>query len=121
MRGDYLYIEATGTFSIDEACRSFHDALAVIEKHGATKVLINCLQLTGTPGTMDYYTYGECVAEELRKSSLAERRGTLKLAHVAAAPLLDPDRLSAVVATNRGANMKSVDTVEKALEWLKNE
>jgi len=118
MKGRYLSIVASGVFSIDDARRGFHRALEVIEGYQATRVLVDCRQITGSPSTMDYYDYGELVAEALTGPARKETSRNLKLAHVAQPPLLDERRLSETVAQNRGVMMKSVDNIEEALAWL---
>ena len=118
MKDGYLCIVASGVFSIDEARRGFHQALEVIDEFHATKVLVDCRQITGSPSTMDYYDYGELVAEALTRPGRNGTSRTLKLAHVAQPPLLDERRLSETVAQNRGVMMKSVDNIEEALVWL---
>lgn len=117
-REGYLCIIASGVFAIDDARRAFRQALEVIDTSQASKVLIDCREVTGSPTTVDYYDYGELIAEELTKPGRTGAARTLKLAHVARPPLLDERRLSETVARNRGVRMKSLDNMEDAVTWL---
>ncbi len=117
MRKGYLHFEVTGEFTLDEACRTFAEALTIVDRLAATKVLIDCLGLQGAPTAMDHYRYGEFIAAELMRGS-DKRKQNPQLAYVTRQPLRDKRDLSATVATNRGVFMKSVDTVEEGLEWL---
>ena len=102
MRGDYLYVEVTGMLSIQEACRTFREGWEEIGLRGVEKVVVDCLQLEGSLSTTNNYTYGKFIAEELIKFVATKKRSMPRLAYVAAAPVLDSQRLGQVVATNRG-------------------
>ena len=113
----YLRAEVTGVFTLAEACRTFREALTVVHDRGATRILVDCLGLTGKPTTLDYYQYGEFIAAELMQYAAAGK-GRLKLAYVARDPLVDPGHLSETVARNRAAQVAFVDTPAEALRWL---
>jgi hypothetical protein len=114
MRREYLYVQLTGVFDIEEACESFIKALEVIDFHKATRILVDCLRVQGTPTTIDYYTYGDFISKEL----LRPGRRRLQVAYAVARPLMDAQRLTYTVATNRGANVNTFESVEAALKWL---
>lgn len=117
MRKGYLHFEVTGDFTLDEACRTFTGALKIVDRFAATKVLIDCLGLRGAPTAMEHYRYGEFIAAELVRYS-GRRKKSPQLAYVARKPLRDRSDLSMTVASNRGAFVKPVDTVEEGLKWL---
>jgi len=114
MRQEYLYVNVTGVFAIAEACRSFSRILEAASPYGATKILVDCLQFNGNPNTLERYTYGEFIAEEvLRCQALS-----WKFAYVGKPPLLDKGRFTELVANNRGIDGKAFDNIEDALDWL---
>jgi hypothetical protein len=115
LKKEYLHVTISGTFSIDEACRCFRENMAIVAGCGATRVLVDCLQLEGHPSFIDGYQYGQFIATELYEPRRAKK---LHIAYVAAAPLIDNYRFSELVAINRGASMKSTETTEEALKWL---
>ena len=113
MRREYLYVQVTGAFvHVDEVLKALVKVQETADSHAATKILIDCLQLKGTPNTSDYYTFGVFAAEERAKH--AERIS----AFVGTPPTFDKRHFGELVATNRGATMKSFDRIEDALEWL---
>jgi hypothetical protein len=68
MREQFLYVELTGVFgSVDEANRLSARVFETADLNKATKILIDCLQVKGTPRFPDYYAYGAFVAEERLK------------------------------------------------------
>lgn len=117
-RDGYLYIEVTGRYSIAEACRMFREGLREFARRTTRKVLIDALQVWGSPRTMDHYKYGEFVAAELAEFARKSNRMPPKLAYVASAQILDRERLAQLVASNRGAMMASFETMAEALAWL---
>lgn len=114
MRQDYLYVQIAGIFvSVDEVFKIYLKAQEAAETNAATKVLIDCLRLKGSPTMWDYYQFGEFVAEHRQGNAL--KRMT---AYVGTAPTFDKGHFGELVATNRGANMKAFDRMEDALKWL---
>jgi hypothetical protein len=115
--GDFLRCQGSGEFSIKEACSWFHDIIAAAIQHGATKVLVDCLQIVGNPTTVDRYEFAECLAREV-VGYINERNEFPRLAIVGKEPLLDPNRFGELVARNRGVKVKVVERMEDALKWL---
>jgi hypothetical protein len=115
MRRDYLYVQLTGDFEIDEAIRLYSIVQKEADLHGATRVLIDCLQLEGNPDITDRYRYGKFVAEQQHDNALRRSRIT---AYVGLEPPFDERRFGEVVATNRSARIKRLDRTEDALKWL---
>ena len=121
MRQDYLHVKVTGAFggaSIDEACRSFSKILEAVSTYNATKVLVNCFHLKGDPSTLDYYFYGQFIANELIRYRIKGRQLWPQLAYVYQEPSIDKEHFGEMVATNRGANLKSFGNMEDAFHWL---
>jgi len=119
MKKEYLYVQMTGVFTIEEAKGSFCKILEAASDNDAPKALLNCLQLEGAPSMIERFTYGAFVAKELRLYSIRFGRPSIKLACVAREPLLDKERFGEIVATNRGANVKMFDDEKDALNWLR--
>ncbi len=117
MKKGYLHFEVTGDFALEEACRTFSEALQVVDRLAAAKVLVDCLGLRGAPTVMEHYRYGEFIAAELMRQS-EKRKKNPQLAYVARTPLRDRADLSVTVAGNRGVFIKSFDTIEEGLAWL---
>ena len=83
------------------------------------RILVDCRQLRGRPSTLEYFQYGVFIAAEMGRFLDAKKFQRLSLAYVGFAPLIDPEHLSQVVATNRGASVISTDNLEYALDWLR--
>ena len=117
MRRDYLYVRLSGAFSAVETMTFYLEAKKEADLRKNSRVLIDCLQVTGSPSTAERYQLGALVAQEMR-DSVSWRRAT---AVVATEPLLDKGRLIELVATNRGAKFKAFDRISDALRWLGSE
>src|SRR5690349_20272190 len=114
-----LEVEVQGEFSIEEAKRSFLETLENVGRHGATKVLIDGRTLTGEPGVIERFIYGEfAAAETARASSKHKLSRTPRFAYVLKEPMLDPRRFGENVAANRGMIIKVFENREEAIEWL---
>ena len=118
MRPQYLYVRVAGVYSLEAARRSFSKGLEVIDQNHAAKVLVDCRQVSGTPSLGDYYSYGEFIAQEQYKPTKTGRMRRPQLAYVAIKPLMNKAHFAQLVATNRGANMRSFENMEDALRWL---
>jgi hypothetical protein len=117
-KSGYLHFELSGQFEIQEACRCFTKAIEHLSAGHGTKVLIDCHRLAGTPSSLDYFLYGQYVATELFRLSLAGHNRIIHLVYVAPHALLDKAHFGQIVATDRGVSVKSVHTLEEAHRWL---
>lgn len=117
-KAEYLYVRITGEFSTEETCSSFVDTLGSIDYLKATKILIDCRQLTGVPQSMDYDSYGTFVAGELRKRSKSESKGKIHLAYVIDSVSLDGDPPNSISALDDDVDVLVVDDIGEALRWL---
>ena len=117
-KGSYLLVTSKGEFTLKSACDGFLEGLNAADSYHVSKVLVDCLQLSGKPSTVDLYSYGRFMADELSKRDRRGPSGKLRLAYVAAEPLADPGRLRTLVATNRGVVTETFDNVDAALKWL---
>jgi hypothetical protein len=111
--GGFLLCKASGEFNFEDACSMIQEVLAESGQRGATKVLVDCLQMGGSPTMVERYTLSEFLAREI-----VELKGFPRLAFLGKEPLVDPNRFGELVATNRGVRMKTVEQMEDALNWL---
>jgi len=121
LKEEYLSVRMTGEWSLVAACDAFKKMLDAADGHGATKILVDCLQLQGRPSTLDIFHYAEFGAQELAKPAKSGQRRYLHLAYIATAPIADKEHFGALVARNRGVDVITVDTVAEGLEWLRDQ
>jgi hypothetical protein len=115
---DYLYVTANGTFSLDEAQRSFLEMLESLARFKLTKVLFDGRMLVGEPQMIERFYYGEFAARSV--ASFASRGVSVatRFAYVLVEPMLDPERFGETVAVNRGLRVRAFDNLEAARAWL---
>lgn len=115
---DYVYVTATGEFSLDDAQRSFLEMLESVAVAKPTKVLFDGRMLIGEPEMIERFYYGEFAARSV--ASFASRGVSLatRFAYVLEEPMLDPDRFGETVAVNRGMIVRAFDNLEAARAWL---
>jgi len=107
-------VTCRGSFDQTETLRIYGEAFEVARREGRNGVLVDAREVTPpAPSLADRYDQGVLVA---RLS--AEHRWAIRMAIVAQPSLLDPDRVGEVVATNRMANARVFDDIEKAGDWL---
>ena len=99
--------------------RSFTESMEWISGTKHRRILVDCRQLRGRASTLEYFQYGAFIAAEMGRFMDAKKLQRLSLAYVGYAPLFDPEHLSQVVATNRGASVISTDNLQYALDWLR--
>lgn len=114
----FLKVTATGTFSLDEAKRTFVEMLEAVALHETAKVLFDGRQLLGEPKVLERFYYGEFAAQTIRDYSVRVASLATQFAYVLKEPVLDPKRFGENVAVNRGMNTKVFDNPEDARQWL---
>ena len=114
---EFLHCKASGQFGFEDACLLIRDVLSESAQRGATKVLVDCLEMGGSPTVVERYGLAEYLAHELIDHISARKRFP-RLAFLGKEPLVDPNRLGEIVATNSGVQMKTVERMEDALKWL---
>jgi hypothetical protein len=114
-RPDHVRVVASGIYDALEVQQVLREAIAAASAHQQTKVLVDCRELTGTPGTMQRFDLADTITRFYH-----ERRGAsvIRLAIVGAEPLIDPARFGETVALNRGLPIKVTTDLEEALRWL---
>ena len=116
--GGLLDVEVHGQFSLEEAKRTFLEALDSVGRHRAGKVLFDGRGLTGEPEVMERFFYGEFAAVESARVARERDMPRPWFAYVLEEPVLDPRRLGENVASNRGMIVKAFNNREEALKWL---
>ncbi len=107
----------TGSYTLEEAKRTFLSLIEEVKKHRASKVLVDGRTVTGKPTTMERFYYGEFCAAEVLK--LVNKHSLIpKFAFILQEPVLDPGRFGENVAVNRGMNVKMFDNIDEAQAWL---
>jgi hypothetical protein len=114
-RADHIRVVALGIYDALEALQVLREAIEAALAHKQTKVLVDCRELTGTPGTMQRFDLADTITRFYH-----ERRGSsvIRLAIVGTEPLIDPVRFGETVAHNRGFPIKVTTDLDEALSWL---
>ena len=112
----FLHCKASGEFSSDDACLVIRDVLAESAERGTTRVLVDCLQMRGSPTVAERYAVSEFIASEMFELNRFPRVVVL-----GKEPLIDPKRFGELVARNRGVQTKTVEQMEDAVKWLRQE
>ena len=102
----------TGDVSLQEAISLVSQAITFARDSQISRLLVDSTKLTGFGplGTVDRYMIGEQLAHAARSS--------LRLAMVARAELIDPQRFGVTVARNRGLDNDVFTSEAEALAWL---
>ena len=116
-RVGYLYVTVTGQLEVAKAEGALAEVFGIAARTRQPRILLDCSRLAGTWGPDERYTVGSFIAAELerRESQFPERP---RLAIYAVAPLMDPNRYTQTVATNRGALVRSSDSLQELISWL---
>lgn len=115
---DYVYVTATGEFSLDDAQRSFLEMLESVAVAKPTKVLFDGRMLIGEPEMIERFYYGEFAARSVASFASRGVSPATRFAYVLEEPMLDPDRFGETVAVNRGMIVRAFDNLEAARAWL---
>ncbi|HET7362885.1 MAG TPA: hypothetical protein VFJ70_04845 [Burkholderiales bacterium] len=116
-RVGYLYVTATGRLEIADAERALAEMFSIAARAHQPRMLLDCSRLAAEWGSDERYTVGSFIAAEMeRRASQFPQRP--RLAIYAVAPLMDPNRYTQTVATNRGALVRSSDSLQELLSWL---
>jgi hypothetical protein len=110
---EFLHCKGGGEFCLKDACSMLREVLVESAERGATRVLVDCLMMGGSPTMLERYALAEFLAREM-----VELKSFPRLAFLGKEPLVDPNRFGELVARNRGVRMKTVEQMEDALSWL---
>jgi hypothetical protein len=116
-RRGYLYVTVTGRLDVAGAQAGLAEMFGVAARAHQARILLDCSRLAGEWGPDERYAVGSFIAAEMerRANQFPERP---RLAIYAVAPLMDPNRYTQTVATNRGALVRSSDSLQELLSWL---
>jgi hypothetical protein len=114
----FLHVGAMGTFSLQEAKRTFIEVLEAVALNKTDKVLFDGQGLAGNPEVVERFYYGEFAAKSVAKFAARGVSRDTKFAYVLKVPMLDPRRFGETVAVNRGMVVKAFDNLDDAIAWL---
>lgn len=106
--GDYLWVEAGGTFSLKYMLSTIHEVAERCRKENLNKVLIDVRSLNGSPNIFERYLLGLEIARTWGQG--------LKAAILVRAEI--HNRMTENTAVNRGARVRVKTSLGEALEWL---
>jgi hypothetical protein len=109
---NYLYVKAKGIRTAENLIAMSKDILAVRDKHGYNKALIDVREMTGGLGIVDAYKLGTKDFQEYR------RPGQLKVSIVDLEHNRERFQFIENVAVNMGLNLRIFSEVDEALTWL---
>src|SRR5215467_15027401 len=113
-REEFLHCTASGEYSFEDGCSLIREVLAQSAQRGAIRVLVDGLQIVGSPSVVERYALAEFLAGEI-----VELERFPRLAFLGKEPLVDPNRFGELVATNRGVQIHTVEQMEDAVDWLR--
>jgi len=114
----YIYVRATGKFSLAEAKRTFIEMLEAVARNKVGKVLFDGRGLAGSPEFMERFYYGKFAGETLTQFGARGVSPATEFAYVLEAPMRDPRRFGENVARNWGMRVTTFENLNDALGWL---
>lgn len=111
----YLHMLCWGSFKIEDMKNIFSQAFELVVEKKLNKILIDGMEVSGTPPTMlERYDLGEYVAQLCFRY-----KKPFQIAVAGKVPLVDPERFGETVARNLGVNGRVFTDLEESLIWLK--
>ncbi|HTA77588.1 MAG TPA: hypothetical protein VK791_10550 [bacterium] len=117
-RKDYLYALVKGEYDFASTVHCYTDILVTGAKHHAARVLIDALTATGGPAVLERYEIVTAVVKKYYELIHSPDYVVCRFAMVGKAPLIDSRRFCETVANNGGLQLKDVETMDEAFEWL---
>jgi hypothetical protein len=112
MDGSRGLYRPVGSVSFDEGVACVRAAIAAARSHRAVDLLVDVTALTGFPSPDTFQRFLAVV------QWAEEASGRLRLAMVAPAEMIDPQRFGVTVAANRGLVSNVFPTDTEAFAWL---
>lgn len=112
----FLHVKASGHYSLEEMNAMSRAMCAALRQQPQARCLIDCRQVIGTPTLNERFEWPRFTAQLLEELPAIQRQ--TRFAFLAAEPFLDRGRFGETVAVNRGVNVMSTDSFDKALRWL---
>src|SRR2546423_13178526 len=116
-RVGYLYVNVNGELDVDSAQNALRNMLGIAARERQARMLIDCTRLQGHWGPDERYAFGSFLAAEVQRLT-GQFPEPPRIAIYAVAPLMDPNRYTQTVASNRGAQMRSSDSLLELVSWL---
>jgi hypothetical protein len=116
-RVGYLYVTVSGQITLPGAQGIFTEILANAARHGQPRILLDCTRMQGEWKVEDRYSFGAFAAEQQSRAAKQFPEPPM-VAICVAAPLMDPGRFTQVVANNRGARMRTSESLHELVAWL---
>jgi len=116
-RATYLCVVVTGGLDLAELQAGFLRVLDACVQLGASKVLLDARQVTGSMSLGERYQWGVFAAEAYQ-AHLAAGNPALRLAILGREEVLDRQRFGESVARNRGMESKATTDPAEAALWL---
>ena len=114
----YLHAVIRGDFCLADAQRTFLQVLEAVVRDRFLRVLLEGLEITGEPDTIERFYYGKFVAAAVAVSADPNGPTHPRFAYVLKHPVLDAQRFGETVAVNRGMSVKAFDDLAAARRWL---
>jgi hypothetical protein len=112
LEGRHGLYRPVGSFSFDEAVARVRAAIAVACSNQVGDLLVDTTALTGFPSPDTFQRFLAAV------EWADEARGRLRLAMVARAEMIDPQKFGVTVVSNRGLVSNIFTTAAEARAWL---
>ena len=116
-RVGYLYVSMHGELDVDSAQNALRNLLGIAARERQARILIDCTRLKGQWAPDERYAFGSFLAAEVQRL-IGQFPEAPRIAIHAVAPLMDPNRYTQTVATNRGAQVRSSDSLLELVSWL---
>ena len=116
-RVGYLYASLTGELTVSDAQATIRELLRAAAREKQPRILVDCSRLRGEWGPDERYAVGAFIADEVQRVA-GQFPAFPRIAIYAVAPLMDPNRYTQTVATNRGAQVRASDSLQELLSWL---
>ena len=122
-RNTYIYVELTGrvrngnSSQVEKASRLALEAINMADEAGINKIFCNAEHLNVKISLLDRFTFGVFLAGKNMERMLT-RKQSLKVAFFANPALIDPGKIGATVARNRGLDVIVTSDKQEALNWL---
>jgi hypothetical protein len=106
------FYRPVGVVTFEHAVQNVAQAMRYAREHGLEDLLVNTLGLSGFPPPDTFERYSLAVAWA------GAAGGALRVALVARADAIDPQRIGVLMAQNRGVNGDVFTNEKDALAWL---
>jgi hypothetical protein len=116
-RQGYLYAGVTGELTVPGAQDALREVFAAAVRQGQPRMLIDSSRLNAVWGPQERYEIGAFIASQVERIA-SQFPEDPRIALYAVAPLMDPNRFAQRVALNRGAQVRSSDSLQELIFWL---